>query len=297
MAAAKPTILIYANCQGGAVAHALRSCPSIAEIYDVADWENFPDEGHAHEITGALRDRCEIFLHQVGEWGRTPPPVIQLPGGALTLHFPPGASNALFPLRGDWPDCVARSPWPFRLHIDFTDRIAIDLAQQITDKPTYLAEYARIDIAEEVDAWRMHEFDMMWMARNEAICDIAISDVLADKISRQRICWMPGQMTNPVLHVLVHRLINRLAADFPVPFRTARRAIARELQAVFEGDEYFGGMKVPIHPQIAEILKLEWYDKNEIYTHAEDASWTHPAFIAAIHDYVNGKPLVPGEKG
>src|SRR5271167_2309733 len=113
MTEGKPTILVYGNCQSGAVTYALQSCPTIAEHYEIEGWENFPGEGHAHEIPQSFKDRCEIFVHQVGEWGQTSPVSAGLPGGALTLHFPPAASNALFPLRGDWPESVQHSPWPF----------------------------------------------------------------------------------------------------------------------------------------------------------------------------------------
>ncbi len=263
----------------------------MAAYYDVRSWENFPDDCHAHEIAQSFKDSCKLFLHQVGEWGHNSPVAKGLPNDVLTLHFPPVASNAHFPLRSDWPDSVEKSPWPFRLHVDFSDRIAIDLAQRIADKGAYLDAYFDVDINDEVDVWRMHEIDMMWMNRNEAISDIVLSDALEDMMWRHRTCWMPGHMSNRFMLVLVQRLVGGLAdRDVPV-FAQSRAEIDHELKEVFAGPEIFDGLQVPIHPQVATVLGFKWYRPEERCRHADDASWTHREYIAALHDYINGRPF------
>jgi hypothetical protein len=287
----RPGILVYANCQGGVIAHALRSCPTVAAHYRVRDWENFPDDCHAQEISQSFKDSCKLFLHQVGEWGHKSPAAKGLPDDVLTLHFPPVASNAHFPLRSDWPKAVEQSPWPFRLHIDFSDRIAIDLAQRIPDKAAYLDAYFETDINDEIDVWRLHELDMMWMNRNEAISDIVLSDALEDMMWRHRICWLPGHMANRFMLVLMQRLLTGLAdRDVPV-FAEKRADIERELKDVFAGEELFDGLQVPVHPQVAATMGFKWYRPDERCRHGDDVVWTHREYIAALHDYINGRPL------
>ncbi len=292
MSSGKPGILIYANCQGNIIAHALRSCPTVDAHYDVRNWENFPNDCYVQEIPQSFKDNCKLFLHQVGEWGHRSPAAEGLPDGVATFHFPPVASNAHFPLRADWPESVEKSPWPFRLHIDFTDRIAIDLAQRIPDKRAYLDAYFDVDISDEIDVARVHEIDMMWMNRNEAISDIVLSDALEDMMWRHRICWLPGHMANRFMLVLVQRLVGGLARRHVPVFAESSAAINRELKEVFAGEELFDGLQVPIHPQVAESLGFKWYRPDERCRHADDATWTHREFIAALHDYINGQPFV-----
>lgn len=269
------SVLIYANCQGEELRNTGRYLQCMAGRLDFkwiphhlvtdADWvTKYGPEFMADVVTvweqvetgGVSSNRAELHA--------------RIPRGCPVVKFPPFSATCLWPFAGNDPRIAAdleRYPWP--------DSIAAVLAadKNLPDDELF-GKYLRITTEKMPDLDRRLRLDAARWKATDAIADIQVSDWVESTFRDTNLFYASGHISAPAVAFLMKQLLSRTSILSP----PLARAAAEEVDIL---SRYHAGQDfecVPIHPLVAERLKLRFHDPDATYRwHANE--WTFRQYV------------------
>lgn len=287
---AKPSILIYGNCQGEHMTHIVRRLTDVHEKFDVKiipphlvterDWETRygPAFFDGVRVVWNQVESGEANIHRRMLESRLPP-------GCQVVGFPPLIMLCLWPFSGSDPRIAAGGdtlyPWP--------DSIAASLAPSVTgeDLPDddLFAAYMRLTAEKMPDLDRRLRLDANRARAVDALADVPMWDWIEANFRSRRLFHTSSHLTALPFAYLVPRLL-ALTGDL------SQAGIVRaQREAVFlmRGNHGQNIEAVPVHPLVAERLRLDWYDPNERHPWHSHA-WTYREYMLK---YIRWEPYMP----
>ena len=258
-ATAKPILLIYANCQGAHIANLLLRIKPLADQVAVKflffhtleepgqGWDTYPEDCLAG-VTWVWEQVSEAFPAARAELHR------RLPQGARRIRFPVLTAGMMWPFHAPDP-----RPSKRQLYL-YGDSIAAQLGVRLADKRVtddeILAEYMELSVGSMPDLNRRLDVEN-WMWRNrDRNADVVVADYLFDNFRRCRLfheAALPAG--DPVRHVTRQLLDATLDASW-----SESATIVGAADELFRGYLGYDTFSPPIHPVVAERLRLEWFD-------------------------------------
>lgn len=270
-------VVVYGNCQAAVVAALLASADTGERGYLCV--LNHPQPDKPMRLPSAAQmARCRLYIEQYTS-DRDPPL-----RNALRSALPHRCPTLVFP------SLWMISPWPFEAmqpaerrdaDADFPygrfpigDRIALAVAE------TGLAGDAAYDAYMKLAAERMPnleqllELDLDVGVRNDRASDVVIGDYVLEHFRRRHLFRCSGHVTLDAMGLLVERISHAIRPVIGVDPSTG----LPRMRATIETLPGMGNVQMPIHPQVAEALELEFYQPDMRYDWMGQ-SWTHRDYI------------------
>jgi hypothetical protein len=272
------TVLVYGNCQAGVYADLLTKM--IGSDWNVVYLRNFdhPTEQQM-SITPEVLESCTLVLEQV-EAGQSMPELIRRGVRATTLHvrFPPLDLNLLWPFNFNDPRNVSEPPeFPFG-RFPYGDRIVVELLREgLTGEPLW-TEYQSRSVAKLPDLRRLKMHEERRLTVRDERSDVKIASIIMSELTRKKLFWTINHPTG----WLLGRVFGEILA-LAEPQWSLGGDVREKADQVFNGFEPFGHQDVPIHPEVARQLDLQWWSPDYAYRYLDGSLMTfEPAMLRYI---------------
>ena len=227
-------LIIHANCQGEPLADFLRRVPEVAARYEVRLYTNYVRE----PIAEADLARCAIFLYQpLGPaWG-------DLASAALKARLPAGARTLAFPsmfLGAYWPFWGAKAAW------DYPDSLLDRLLGAGLPPAEAVRLCLRGNLVTAADPAALWAASLARERAKEAATPIKHVDAMLEHFQERMVFNVANHPGHDLLCWLGRRVLEELGLPEPID---GVEAAMPELHPEFH---------MPVHPQVAEILGLEF---------------------------------------
>jgi hypothetical protein len=256
---ARPVLLVYGNCQAEALVSILGVCGADA-IYDVAYLRSFshPQFGRA-KLDDATLGRVALLWQQhdyepfpYAEAVRSRTPRIVFPAMDLNVMWPFSCEN---------PYNTPEPPeFPYGRY-NYGDRTVVAALGQGCD--------AAATMQRVVEAWeaplkldRLLEIERARLRARDAHCDVRMTEHVLERFRQESCFFTRDHPRLSLLLTLLQRLIARSCAFEP---RLTRLRI-HDVRAYFPV-EPLADIRTPIHPRVAELLGLRWYEPEDIHAY------------------------------
>jgi hypothetical protein len=256
--AEKPTLLVYGNCQAGAVGTILGIDPILTEAYNVRYLPSFDDRvPGSRDLAPEVIARTALLLEQ---YDPNPFPFRdKLAASCRTLTFPSVDLNLLWPLRcvnplNDPP--TEAFPWG---HYPEGDRVILDCVQRGLSADETVAYYQMHAGDGLPDLDRYRDMEQARLKGRDSKCSVTMSDFVFTGFLRANLFWCANHPTMAALRELCVRLLKAAADVLP----EAKLVDVDRTIAVLPPQGPLGFLCVPIHPAIVEHFDLEWYRQDE----------------------------------
>jgi hypothetical protein len=267
-------ILIYSNCQGEELIRTGSFMPSLVgrigfkwiplHLVSQQDWQTSYGPSFMADV--------EVLWEQV-EAG--PPSEHRqelhrrLPPGVQILRFPPYNALCLWPFAGNDPR-LANDP----LRYPWSDSIAASLATQDLSDDALFDRYMEITTARMPDLERRLRMDAQRWQAADALSDIKSATWVEQHFRDMKLFHTAGHLAAAPIAYMLRQLLERTTI-VPRGEQTRVRGEIDSLLRLHDGQDF---ESVPIHPLVAERLKLRFYDPNALYRwHAHE--WTFREYI------------------
>lgn len=239
-AAPRPSVCIYANCQGGALASWLARHPALqdCEFVVLEAWNR--EQPNPSQLA-----RCRLLISQP-TWGEVPF-ADRLPALALRMSVP------LLSWSLPWPYAFDRPGDPVGWRFPYGDRF-LQARVKAGDSPDEAMQaYLRLDLPAQVRLDRLAELELQRWRREDERCGTLMALVLAREGREHRLFLTPDHPTDRLLHHLANQVLMRLRLDpLPAPdWSTHRDAMA--------------GNELPVHPAVVRHLQLPGLQPEQDY--------------------------------
>ena len=274
MANVSPSILIYSNCQGEELIRTGRFMPSLIgriefkwiplHLVTAPDWDT--------------RYGPDFMAGVVAVWEQveTGPPsehrqelLRRLPRDCQVLRFPPYNALCLWPFAGNDPRLAedpTRYPWP--------DSVAAGLACEDLPDDALFERYMEITTQRMPDLERRLRMDVARWQAIDALSDIKAAEWVERRFRDMKLFHTAGHLTAAPIAFMMRQLLERTAI---VPRGDLAR-LRGEIDMLLRQHDGQDVETVPIHPLVAERLRLRFYDPNALYRwHAHE--WTFREYI------------------
>lgn len=274
MASVSRSILIYANCQGEELLRTGTFMPSLIgrigfkwiplHLITPEDWDAHYDADFMADVA-VLWEQVEAGppsehrqeLHR------------RLPSGCQVLRFPPYNSLCLWPFAGSDPRLAvdpARYPW--------SDSVAAALAMEDLSDDALFDRYMQITTQRMPDLERRLRMDVARWQAADALSDIKSATWVERHFRGMKLFHTAGHLTAAPIAYMLWQLLERTTI---VP-RGELSRVHDEINTLLRLHDGQDFESVPIHPLVAERLRLRFYDPNARYRwHAHE--WTFREYI------------------
>jgi hypothetical protein len=250
----KPTLLVYGNCQAGALAYLLCEDAAIAGAFAVRYLPSFDDRNaQSRELSTDDIAATAVFFNQ---YDPTPFPYLDnLPKDCVTISFPSVDLQLLWPLSSPNPynDLPTQDrPWG---RFPTGDRVIIECVERGCSLEETIDYYRTSSASHLPDLKRYAAMERGRLAARETKCDVAMSDFVFERFVSENIFWTENHPTMGPLRELARRLLDAARArrsDIPIV----------DLDATIErlpADGPLSFLRIPIHPEIVSFFNLAWY--------------------------------------
>ena len=287
---AKPSILIYGNCQGEHLAHIARQLTDVREAFGIKviplqhvterDWETRYNEAFFADVRVVWNqvESGEATVHRGILESRLPP-------NCQSIKFPPMIQLSVWPFSGSDPRIAAATDYVY----PWADSIAASLAPSVTgeDPPddVLFAEYMRLSTDKMPDLECRLRLDASRARAGDELADIKMWDWIEENFRTTQLFHTSTHLTALPFAYLVPRLL-ALTGDLSVAQVAGAQ---REGAFPMRGNRGQDIETVPVHPLIAERMGLAWYDPNARHRwHSH--FWTYREYILK---YIRWEPFMP----
>lgn len=271
------TLLVYGNCQAEAIASMIRSArlPGLTVLY----LRSFTEPGTEQSVLDP-RDvmRSNVLWEQHDEIN--PFPYAKwLPPRAIRMRFPAADFNALWPLTCVNPYSLPQPPrYPFG-QFSYGDRALIELVDAEMPAEEIYKIYLSSSIQRLPNLDRMLAIEEARLRARDAKCDIAITDTILSRFRQERLFWTVNHPASALLGTLAEQLIDASRAELPILGNIDPQQVLRER---FAEAGPLGVSSIPIHPEVARVYGLSWYDASrELFANWGDA-YTYEGYFRAM---------------
>ncbi|MEA1649029.1 WcbI family polysaccharide biosynthesis putative acetyltransferase [Nitrospirillum sp. BR 11164] len=253
----KPTLIVYGNCQAGVFFYALKAFPEVAGQWDLVTMRNFvhPVEGH-DKLPDDEVTRCSLLLEQGSPKGDSAFPYRdRLPADCRTIRFPPLDTNLLWPFNFvDTRNKPEPPEFPFGRY-PYGDRIVVELLREGLSGDALWDAYQTRSVERMPNLERLIDLETTRLDERDARCDITMRPVIEEHFRTRRLFLTPNHPAWFLLGNLYGLLIEAILGDGV----DRREACLNH----FERWQPWSNETLPIHPEVARRLGLNWYDAQE----------------------------------
>jgi hypothetical protein len=193
----------------------------------------------------------------------------RLPPGCQVLRFPPYNALSLWPFAGNDPRLATdptRYPWP--------DSIAAALSTETLSDDALFERYMEVTTQRMPDLERRLRMDVTRWQAADALSDIQSAPWVEQHFRDMKLFHTAGHLTAAPIAFMLRQLLERTEL-VPRGDLTRLRGEIDTLLRLHDGQDF---ECVPIHPLVAERLRLRFYDPNARYRwHAHE--WTFREYI------------------
>jgi hypothetical protein len=254
-------LIIYGNCQSGAVYEVLRRIPAIAERWQVVHHQLWA-KGEELERNLADFDTCDILMKQeLSNW-RTHPKAATLDPAIQVIAYPFCYLAALWPFDGHQ---NGNDPgWKYlegEGQFAFTDNLLGRLRTEVPDPVERFHRYRQLDVEGLPDIGRYAELEQARLLREDRRLGYSVGRYIVDHYRTERLFHAITHPARPLLIRLIQEILGKLDIE-----------TGDVVPLVLDYLEYF---QVPVHPEVARILGLEWVtpDTRSIFHKREMLTW------------------------
>lgn len=264
MTADRPVLLIYSNCQADHIAKLLESIEPLTSeisvkylfIHSLEDpghgWDTY-DENYMEGVCWVWEQVSEAFPLLRTELHRRLPPHVR------RIRFPAFTAGMI------WPFAAAdQRPSKRNLYL-YGDSIAHRLGRQIAGKTVsdddIFDQYMEMSAKRIVDLDRRLELEIDNWRKRDLDSDIVFADYVLENFRKVQLFYEPTRVTQN----LVHRLTQSLLWETFGSQWTNMPRVAERVTRLLRDYVGYDTISRPVHPLVAEKLKLEWYDPNALY--------------------------------
>ena len=261
-ASAKPSILIYGNCQGEHIGHIAGYLPSLRDKFDIKvvalhvvtprDWETLFDKAFFANVSVVWNqvESGEPSFHRRMLESR-------VPEKCQIVTFPPLSMLCLWPFSGADPRQTDRTddlyPWP--------DSIGVSLTEEDLPDDALFARYMLSTSEKMPDLERRLRIDATRGRAVDALSDIKMWDWVEANFRTRKLFHTASHLTASPFGHLMKQLVEQTA----VLNAADTLRIKQEIDFLLRCHRGQDNEMMPIHPLVAERLELAWYDPAEQY--------------------------------
>jgi len=252
-------LIVYGNCQAGAVHSILNAVPAITERFEVVEHHLWV-EGEALDKQLRDFDDADILLQQnVRNW-RWHPLYNKVPEHIKVVRFPFCYFAALWPFDGfvfgqdEKMLAIARAyAGPGQFPFGFQDGLLGRLRETIPDAAERFSRYKALDLPDIPDIARYAEFEAARVLADDKRLGFTIGQFMLDNYRRERLFHAIVHPSAKLMRHLGQELLNRIGFDISE-------------SEIPQYPDYLSGYQVPLHPKVITALQLDWVDINSKYT-------------------------------
>jgi hypothetical protein len=274
VAAMSYSVLIYANCQGEELQKTGQYMQCMAgrlnfkwiplHLVSERDWARKYGRDFMADVvtvweqveTGGMSSN-RATLHE------------RIPKNVPIVTFPPFTATCLWPFAGNDPR-IARDPDCY----PWADSVGAVLSTEDLPDDELFEKYLRVTTERMPDLDRCLRLDIARWKAADAIADIQLAEWVEKTFQSLSLFHTSGHITAPATSLLMKQLLTRTGILTPA---LARAAIG-EVDILLRNHTGQDFECVPIHPLVAERMKLRFYDPDATYRwHAH--AWTFRQYI------------------
>lgn len=260
----KPALLVYSNCQGDYIAKLLSRIEAVRQhvsikylfIHSLEEpgqgWDTYPAD-YLSDVSYVWEQVSDAFPTVRAELHR------RLPAGARLVRFPAFTAGMIWPFAGPDP-----RPSNRRLYM-YGDSVAARIGMQfartrVTDDDIFAA-YMDLSSKKMPDLDRRLELETWAWQKRDLESDIVLTDYLLNNFQDLQLFYEPARITHHLLRYTTLALISE-TFDSRCSNHADIMAAATYLLRDHQG---YDTISLPVHPLVAERLKLRWYDPDATY--------------------------------
>ncbi len=274
------TAIVYGNCQAEALSNILKKDELFGSLFRVVYCHNYDAPGQDRNLPASEDlSACALLFSQHG-----PEPFAfadRLPKECLTVRFPSVDFNLLWPFHCINPynkPQLPELPWgPF----PYGDRIILDCIEKGMAPDDILEYYLNGWAQYKVDLKHITRLDQARLEARDGHCDIEMTSWVMERFRSQRLFWTINHPTQTVLREVVQRLLNASVSVEPALLEVD---IEKTQGVLFPNWEQLGMINIPIHPNVAEELRLTWYDINRPFSSC-GRTYSYEQYFREMIDY------------
>lgn len=272
------TLVVYGNCQAEVVATLLGKDPELERAFRVVYLRSFehPVEGLQELAPGDLSS-CAVLLEQHDR--RAFPYRDVLPRDASVVKFPALDLNLLWPFNRTNPYNDLETPQHPWGRFPYGDRIVINCIEQGMSAEETLAYYFTRWDEYKPDLDRLFALEDARLLARDVRCDLKMGAYVLESFRAKRLFWTVNHPSGELLSELVMQLL-RLA--FPDDPKLQGRGIQEIISQNFGYGGPLGVASIPIHPKVAEHLRLTWYDPDQRHQSFDGNSYTYAEYFETM---------------
>ncbi|MFW5734563.1 MAG: WcbI family polysaccharide biosynthesis putative acetyltransferase [Oceanidesulfovibrio sp.] len=243
---AREICILHANCQGDPLAWLLERHPAFAERYELRRYVNYLRE----PVPAAELGLAALLIHQ-----QLGPQWNELSSANLRGQLSKNATAICMP------NLMCRTYWPFwesKPGIDFSDSFLNALQDRGLSKAEIMYIACSTDLARYHDVQALAEHSMAIERDKEKNWDVKLTERIQTGYTQRQLFTTINHPGRELCVSIARELLDLLGLEAPSPeLEAAMPAIEPELE-------------LPVHPQVASILGLEWVRPNHrfrIYEH------------------------------
>jgi hypothetical protein len=241
----KRTVIVAGNCQASFLHRALTESPELNDEYRLVYFRNFR-KGDQDILAIEDLEACALLIEQIAHKQPELPNKDRLPADCRVVKFPILWMNSLWPTRMKDPRNVPTEQHPAGPY-PYGDKLVLQLLDKGLTPEQVAERYLETDINEVVDIGRFHEINVLKAQSLDERADVRLGGFVYDNHAATRLFVTHNHPTMPMLRHIADSIFEAIGI----------RAPESDLVAASGGMQH---IHMPVHPQVAEALGLEWYD-------------------------------------
>lgn len=272
------TVLVYGNCQTPYLARMLSALDDLNDDYRFVAALNHAQPGDAQALPVADEDMKNVALllrqHEMAPGNPALAAIeARLPPGCPVITFPSYLLNCLWPFECAEPRERHDPAYPTWKRYPTGDLVALEIAETGLSGPIAVAAYMDLSARRMPDLQRRLEDDLDLMRLFDAHCDVRLADHVAANFRDQHMFWTRGHMSAAAMRELARRVADQ--ARRVIGGQAQRAELCLDAAMDFEG---MGGVQTPVHPLVADALKLSYCPPERTYQWVTQ-QWTFYEYI------------------
>lgn len=271
-------MIVYGDCQAEAVAAVLGKDPSISNRLRVVYSRSYdhPVEGRSRLPDKVVAD-CAVLCEQHDPQGFRQRE--NLPEDCFTVKFPALDLNVLWPFNCPNPFNAPEPPvFPFG-RFPYGDRVIVAAIDKGLPPGEILDCYLNRWNDYKPDLERLLLLERARVSARDTHCDVKMAERVLGQFEKRRLFWAINHPTNVLLEELIEGILGACGRINPL-FVDAD--IASTLTNHFGPTGPLGAVNIPVHPRVAEHLRLEWYAPNETFRTWDGTRYSYEGYLEAM---------------
>lgn len=257
------TVLVYGNCQAPFLAQTLATLDDLNDDYRFVFAPNhiFPGADKATELSDHFFENVALVLWQLEEYTTNPAALAvqaRLPACCPVITYPSFVMTSLWPFECPEPRGTIDPAFPWGRY-QLGDIIGLQIRNAGLTGPLAVAAYLDLSYRKMPNLEVRLQRDIDRMCRYDTQCDIQLADFVEANFRDQHLFWTSGHMSQSAIIELTRRVAKVVR---PILGGKEARLEACLSASGFKG---MGDLQMPIHPMVAEVLGLTFWQPGQTY--------------------------------